>query len=265
MKGLVDYHTHTPLCGHAEGSPDDFIRAAVRAGLSEIGFSDHAPLPTGLREGITMLPEQVEEYLALVGSARERHTGSIVVKTAMEVDFPFHDSFDRRYLADDRIDYLIGSCHFIDGWGFDNPDHLDEFDHRNIDTVYADYFAIVSGLIAAGVFNIIGHFDLVKKFGHRSRADQSGMVRRLAGECAARGIAVEINTSGLRKPAGEMYPSASILSILFDEGVPLTLGSDAHNPDEVAYEFALAAEAAKKAGYRSISGFSKKKRYDIPL
>ncbi|HSV97323.1 MAG TPA: histidinol-phosphatase HisJ family protein [Spirochaetota bacterium] len=265
MKGLADYHTHTPLCGHAEGSPDDFIRAAVRAGLSEIGFSDHAPLPAGLREGITMLPEQVEEYLSLVEAARGRHGDAIVVRTAMEVDFPFHDSFDRRYLTDGRIDYLIGSCHFIDGWGFDNLDHLHGFDHRDIDSVYDDYFAILSSLIAAGAFNIVGHFDLVKKFGHRARADHSAMVRRIAGECAARDVAIEINTSGLRKPAGEMYPSGSILSILFDEGVPLALGSDAHNPDEVAYEFARAAEAARKAGYRSISGFSRRRRYDIPL
>lgn len=265
MKGLADYHTHTPLCGHAEGSPDDFIRAAVRAGLSEIGFSDHAPLPPGLREGITMLPRQVEEYLSLIDSARGRHGGAIAVKTAMEVDFPFHESLDRRYLTDGRIDYLIGSCHFIDGWGFDNPDNLPEFDRRDIDAVYADYFSIVSELIATGVFNIIGHFDLVKKFGHRARADHGEMVRRIARACAARGVAIEINTSGLRKPVGEMYPSEPILSILFDEGVPLALGSDAHNPDEVAYEFALAAGTARKIGYRSISGFSKRKRYDIPL
>ncbi|MCU0843963.1 MAG: histidinol-phosphatase HisJ family protein [Spirochaetes bacterium] len=265
MKGLADYHTHTPLCGHAVGSPDDFIRAAVRAGLSEIGFSDHAPLPAGLREGITMRPEQVEDYLSLVEAARGRHGDAITVKTAMEVDFPFHESFDRRYLTDVRIDYLIGSCHFIDGWGFDNPEHLDEFDQRDIDAVYDDYFAILSSLIAAGVFNIVGHFDLVKKFGHHARADHSATVRRIAVECAERNIAVEINTSGLRKPAGEMYPSGSILSILFDAGVPLTLGSDAHNPDEVAYEFSLAAEAARRAGYRSISGFSRRKRYDIPL
>ena len=265
MKGLADYHTHTPLCGHAEGSPDDFILAAIRAGLAEIGFSDHAPLPEGLREGITMLPEQTEEYFSMVDAARSRHGSSIAVRTAMEVDFPFHASFDRSYLADGRIDYLIGSCHFIDGWGFDNPDYIHGFESRDIDQVYSDYFAILQNLVVSGAFNIIGHFDLVKKFGHRPRSDFSGHIRRIARECAARDVAVEINTSGLRKPVCEMYPSVDILSILFDEGVPITLGSDAHNADEVAHEFTLAAETAKTAGYRRVSGFVKRRRYDIPL
>lgn len=265
MKGLADYHTHTPLCGHAEGSPDDFIRAALRAELSEIGFSDHAPLPEGLREGITMLPEQTEEYLSIVDAARSRHGSSIEVRTAMEVDFPFHPSFDRRYLSDARIDYLIGSCHFIDGWGFDNPDNIQGFESRDIDQVYSDYFTILEELVASGAFNIIGHFDLVKKFGHRPTSDFSGHIRRIARQCAALDIAVEINTSGLRKPVREMYPSAEILSILFDAGVPITLGSDAHSADEVGHEFALAALAARTAGYRRISGFAKRRRYDIPL
>jgi histidinol-phosphatase (PHP family) len=265
LKGLADYHTHTSLCGHAEGSPDDFIRAAARAGLSEIGFSDHAPLPEGLREGITMRPDQTEEYLSIIESARERHASSIAVKTALEVDFPFHPSFDRRYLTDRRIDYLIGSCHFIDGWGFDNPENLHGFDDRDIDRVYSDYFTILEQLAASGAFNIIGHFDLVKKFGHRPRSDFGASVRRIARECAARNVAVEINTSGLRKPVREMYPAAEILTILFDENVPLALGSDAHNADEVAYGFDLAVDAARAAGYRRISGFSGRRRYDIPL
>ncbi len=265
MKGLADYHTHTTLCGHAEGSPDDFIRAAMRAGLSEIGFSDHAPLPEGLREGITMLPEQTEEYISIVDAARSRYGSFITVRTAMEVDFPFHPSFDRRYLSDGRIDYLIGSCHFIDGWGFDNPDNIHGFESRDIDRVYSDYFTILEKLVLSGAFNIIGHFDLVKKFGHRPRSDFSNRIRRIARECAARDVAVEINTSGLRKPVREMYPSADILSILFDEGVPLSLGSDAHSADEVAHEFALAAQAARTAGYRRVSGFEKRRRYDIPL
>jgi histidinol-phosphatase (PHP family) len=263
--GLVDYHTHTALCGHATGSVDDYVRAAVERGLSEIGFSDHAPLPGHLREGITMKPDEMEFYLGLVADARDRHDGTIIIKTGMEVDYPFHDSLDPRYFNDARIDYLIGSCHFIDEWPFDHPGFMDEFERRDIDEVYRRYYEILGGLIRTGMFNIIGHLDLVKKFGHRPRADFASILRELARLCAASGTAVEINTAGLRKPVGELYPSRMIIDILFDENVPVTLGSDAHAPGEVAHEFHLAVGELHDAGYRSIAGFAGKKRYAIPL
>ncbi|MCX7680185.1 MAG: histidinol-phosphatase HisJ family protein [Spirochaetes bacterium] len=260
--GLVDYHNHTSLCGHATGSLDDYIEVAIEKGLAEIGFADHAPLPEGLREGITMYPEQIESYLSSIAACAEKYKHRIKVRTGLEVDFPLHNTFDKNYLTDERIDYLIGSCHIIDGWLFDHPDHIDGFSTRDIDEIYKRYYEILHDLIKSGYFQILGHFDLVKKFGHRAKKDFSKEISSLfAG--SSQMIAVEINTAGLRKPVGEIYPSGQILSLLFSLDVPVTLGSDAHAPDEVAYEFAKAVELLKKTGYRKISSFQKRKRYDI--
>ncbi len=260
----VDYHIHTPLCGHADGTPEDFAEAAIAANVAEIGFSDHAPLPEPLRAGITMSTDEIENYLTLVQDAKERYAGRLSVKIGLEVDYPLHASFPRWYFSDPRFDYLIGSCHFIDGWGFDNPDHAAEFDRRDVNAVYRRYFEILRNLVQSNLFNIIGHIDLVKKFGHRATGNCSDAIRAIFSPLPEN-VAVEINTSGLRKPVREMYPSREILGVLFERNVPVTLGSDSHTPCEVGYEFYQALSAIKDAGYRKISGFVKRKRFDITL
>lgn len=262
---LPDYHVHTYLCGHAAGDPNEYIKTALDKGIAEIGFSDHAPLPVELRAGITMAPDDMEPYLTMIRNLREDYKTRIKVKSGLEVDYPFHNSFDRRYLRDPRLDYIIGSCHFIGDWAFDHPREIDEFNRRDIDGIYGDYFSILGKLIETDSCNILGHFDLVKKFGHRARSDFRNTVARLARRCAEKGIAVEINTSGLRKPVSEVYPSETIIAVLYSENVPLTLGSDSHSPEEVGYEFDRAVASIRNAGYRKISGFIKRKRYDILL
>lgn len=262
---LVDYHIHTELCEHASGTTDEYIEAAINIGLNEIGFSDHAPLPPGLREGITMTSDQTEQYISLIEGKREEYKGRIKVKVAFEVDFPLMDSFDRKYLSDPRLDYMIGSCHFLEDWAFDHPSNISEFDNRDINDVYRQYYKIIGQLARSRYFNIIGHLDLVKKFGHRPVDDLTGILEKLSMVLAENEITVEINTAGLRKPVEEIYPSDEILDILFRMNVPVTLGSDSHAPQEVGYSFEKAIKKAHKAGYRKISGFSKKKRYDIAI
>ncbi len=263
---LVDYHTHTELCGHAKGSVDNYIQEAIEKDLKEIGFSDHAPLPENLRKGITMLPEETELYIKLIEEKKQQYKDRIKIKIGFEIDFPLMDSLDRKYLHDPRLDYLIGSCHFLGDWAFDHPDNIAEFNNRDIDQTYRDYYKIIYDMIQSGFFNIIGHFDLMKKFGHRPAADLTRTIENLASGIAKNvNMAAELNTAGMRKPVGEMYPSDEIINVFFRMNTPVTLGSDSHLPEEVGYLFDEAIEKIKRAGYRKICGFSKKQRYDIVL
>jgi histidinol-phosphatase (PHP family) len=262
---LLNLHNHTPLCGHATGSVDDYVEAAIKQGAACIGFSDHAPLPAGLRDNVTMSPEQTEDYISMLESARKKHQDRIEILIGFEVDFPLHEDFSRSYFFDERLDYLIGSCHFIDGWAFDHEGFINEFSRRDINDIYGRYYEIVEGLIDSRLFNIMGHFDLVKKFGHRATADFSETIEALAGKLAACGMAFEVNTSGLIKPVGEMYPSRDIIEIFFRKNVAVTLGSDSHAPEHVCYGFDLALEELRRAGYRKITGFRKRRPFEILL
>jgi histidinol-phosphatase (PHP family) len=262
---MVDFHTHTILCEHATGYPDDYAAAAVKKGITTLGFSDHAPLPDGLREGVTMRINDVENYIAMVETTKDTFKGKIDVRLGFEVDFPLHPTFDSGYFTDPRIDYLIGSCHYLGKWPLDHQDYKEDYFTRGVDNVYSAYYDALEACAASGLFNIIGHFDLAKKFGYRPERDMTPKITAVAKAAARTNTAVEMNTAGLRKPVGEIYPSPEIVKILFDCDVPVTLGSDAHAPEEVGADFAKAVELVKKCGYRKIASFEKRQLSFIDL
>jgi histidinol-phosphatase (PHP family) len=262
---MVDYHMHTKLCGHATGTVEEYIESALSKGIREIGFSDHAPMPEATRRGFTMSADEVEPYIRMIEDQRDRYEGRIAVRLGFEVDYPLLNSFDDRYFSDPRIDYLIGSCHFIDEWPFDHPDYTSGYSERDINDIYSQYYSVLESLAGSKLFNIAGHFDIIKKFGYRAERDFSAAIEKIARIMAANDLAAEINTAGMAHPAGEIYPSEAILAVFFNCNVPVTLGSDAHAPERIGCLFQKAVEIITRTGYRKISGFAKRKRYDIAL
>jgi len=231
MIPIVDYHMHTPLCGHAVGEPLEYAEAAMEAGLEEIGFSDHAPFVHYEDLGVTMNIKQLPEYYRMTEDVRKKYSNLLRIKIGIEADFvPGYEEKTKAILEDYPYDYVIGSVHFIKDWGFDNPDEYDKWDDHNVDLVYHDYYDLLRQSARSGLFDIMGHVDLVKKFGHRSTQDITDEVRKTAQVFKECGVAVEINTAGLRKPVREIYPSLSNLKLYAEAGVPLTFGSDAHDP-----------------------------------
>jgi len=262
---MVNYHNHTTLCGHAIGEIDEYIVKAIEHGVIEFGFSDHAPVPLHLRDGISMSPEDVPGYINLIMAKKEEYKHKIDIKLGFEVDFPLFDSFENKHLLDPRIDYIIGSTHYMGDWGVDNPDEISRYNERDIDDIYRDYFALIEGLVDARFCDVVGHLDLIKKFGHRSKTEMTPVIQRIAKKMSLYGIAAEINTSGLRKPVEEIYPSGEIIKILFQENVPVTMGSDSHSPEDVCSGYTPAIEKMKSAGYRKVSGFTNRKRHELQL
>lgn len=260
---MVNYHNHTILCGHASGGLDEYITKAIENGIKEFGFSDHAPVPLHIRDGISMSPEDVPGYISSILQKKKEYSNKIDIKLGFEIDYPFFSTYDEKYVTNPDVDYIIGSVHYLGDWGVDNPDEVHRFKDRNIDDIYREYYSLLDRLVDSGFCNIVGHFDLVKKFGHRPVSDMTPLVRKIARKIASRGIAVEINTSGLRKPVNEIYPSDEIINILFQENVPVTLGSDSHSPDDVCSGYPLAIGKLKSAGYGKISGFTRRKRHEL--
>jgi histidinol-phosphatase (PHP family) len=155
--------------------------------------------------------------------------------------------------------------HFIDDWGFDDRRYLAGYHRWDTDALYARYFATVADSADTGLFDTIGHTDLVKKFGHRARTDQSANYRCLAERFARAGVCVEVNTGGLRKPVGEAYPHPDLLRACQQAGVPVTFGSDAHAPAEVAADLARAADVMRTAGYEQFVTFDRRRRTPLSL
>jgi histidinol-phosphatase (PHP family) len=247
---LPDYHTHTARCGHAKGSAADYVEAARSRGLSGIGISDHLPLLHTTDPGVTMSLDELSAYVAEVQELKAKYPGYVYL--GIEADYRRDTIQDVvELLRTHPFDYVIGSVHFLDGWGFDDPSQVGEFEERDVDEVYRTYYAHLEEAAGAGAFTMLGHLDLVKKFGHRPVDSLDAEIERVADKMAGHGVVAEINTSGLHKPVAEIYPSDHVLAILRRRGVAVTFGSDAHTPTDVGRDLVAAVYAATKAGFCS--------------
>ncbi|MCM3593006.1 histidinol phosphate phosphatase domain-containing protein [Brevibacillus borstelensis] len=164
-------------------------------------------------------------------------------------------------------DHVIGSVHFVGGWGFDNPDTQSRFAETDLRLLYRDVFQTVEEAISSGLFDIIAHLDNLKVFGHRPEEEQLlPYYQRIAQLLRQHDTATEINT-GLfyRYPVKEMCPSPSFLRVLREQGVPITTSSDAHFPDHLGSFLPEARKALKAAGYTEIVTFEKRVRREAAL
>ncbi len=266
---VPDYHMHTPRCNHAVGSVEDYAAAAHAAGLDEIGMSDHSPMPNGFDAAWRMRGEELDDYLREVARARARWAGRLAIRIGLEADFhPGSEDYVAAMIAGYDWDFVIGSVHFIGDWGFDNPDYLAEWERRDIEQAWCDYFELVAASIESDMFDIIGHPDLIKKFGHRPspparRAEQA--IERMLQTARRHEACLEISSAGLRKPVGEIYPAEAIVARAAALGIPFAFGSDAHAPGEVGHGMDDCLALLWRHGVREIATFENRRRIMRPI
>lgn len=259
-RSLVDYHIHTRLCGHATGEPRDYVRSAIRKGLSEIGFADHMPLLRMRDDRLTMAPDDLPRYVKLIEDLRDS-TDDLQIRLGIEMDY-FPEQMDEIWEAasDFEFDYVYGAVHYIDGWGFSDSRYLSSYQGRDPDETYESYFDLFCRAARDGGFDIMAHPDLVKKHGIRTELPVEEMYENAATALREADVAIEINTSGLRKTALEPYPTLGFVRVCAENRVPVTLGSDAHAPDQVGMDFDIALDLLTRAGITEIATFEGRKR-----
>jgi histidinol-phosphatase (PHP family) len=252
---------HTPLCHHAVGEPEEYARRAVDLGLTEIGFSDHSPMRQENFDVWRMNLSQLDEYVAKVRVAQKKFP-QLAIRLALEVDYlPGHEAWIRELAAMHPWDYFIGSVHYVsDSWAIDDPQKLSEWNHRDSSEVWRIYFERLTMAAESKLFEIIGHADLPKKFGHRPQGDITPLYEKFLNAAKISGCAIELNTAGLRKDCKEIYPSRQILELAFQKNVPISFGSDAHAPQEVGMNFAEAVQLARSVGYTEACQFISRRR-----
>jgi histidinol-phosphatase (PHP family) len=247
---MNDYHMHTAL-SDGEGEMDAFVARAATLGLAEIGFSDHLVPDAFDEEGYGLPGQDVARYAGDVRRAASRADGPGVL-VGIEVDYVPGTEAEMEALLDaERFDYAIGSVHFAAGFPFDMPTFRDDPRWEDVDAVYRAYWDTVAAAAAWGRFDVVGHLDLVKKFGHRPAAPMAAAEDAALEAIRDAGLAIELNTSGLRGAAGEAYPGPALLARAAALGIPLVLGSDAHTAADVGRDFDRAVALARAAGYEA--------------
>jgi histidinol-phosphatase (PHP family) len=257
---------HTPLCRHAVGEPVELAARAIGLGLTEIGFSDHSPMAQDDFDDWRMKASELDVYVQKVEVARKKFP-QLAIKLALEVDYlPGHEPWILDLSSKHPWDYLIGAVHYVsDSWALDNPHQISEWKSQRPIDVWTAYFDRLTMAAESGLFDIIAHADLCKKFCFYPQEDVAPAITRFLAAAKQKDVAVELNTAGLRKDCHEIYPSQKVVDLACSMRVPITFGSDAHAPGEVGMNFADALLSAKKAGYSESCCFTRRKRISKPL
>ncbi|MDX9852349.1 MAG: histidinol-phosphatase HisJ family protein [Tenuifilaceae bacterium] len=252
---MIDYHMHTYF-SDGKNSHEEMLTSAAYKGLSEIGFSDHICLkPVGWATKLEAIPAMRNRIISI----KEDETTPIKVKFGAEVDYiPGLTKGIGELITSLPLDYCIGSVHFIDDWNFDTD--IAPYDGIDIDAFYNRYFALVEESAKSGLFDIIGHADLAKKFAYYPSFDLNPYYEHAAKVFKEANVVVEVNTSGRIKPCKEFYPSAQFVNALVKHRVPLTLGSDAHVEQNVGQFFADAINELRALGVKELVRFTNRKR-----
>lgn len=260
----VDLHNHTPLCQHATGTPEQYIQKAIALGIDIYGFSCHAPMEFDTRYRMSL--EQLPTYLAMLQELRARYEGQIDVRIGLEVDFiKGREQLIESQVLDAQVDYLVGSVHFLSDWGFDNPEFIGHYKHTDITQCWSDYLDSISLMAQSGLFQIIGHFDLLKIFDNPPPPALLPKLRKSLESIKDNACVLEINSAGLRKPCAEQYPSREILRIAKELEIPITFASDAHSLEQVGAGYEICRELALDLGYTHICAFKDKERETFAL
>ena len=296
---LVDYHMHLERGPFAPDWLARFLAVAGARGVAEIGVSEHiyrfsaaqeaygawwedapsdesqaggAPAPSSpgtrafaARWWTSRGGQSLDEYAGLLHAAAR---AGLPVRLGIEADyFPAREAAIRCVLDQAPFDFVIGAVHWLGAWGFDLLDVPGLWDGRDVDDAYRAYFALLGQAARSGLFDIMAHPDLIKVMGHRPSPalDLDALYNEAAEAFAAGGVAVEVSTAGLRKPVGELYPHPAFLRACRRRGVPLSLASDAHRPEDVACDFDQAVALARACGYREVLTFAGRQARPVPL
>jgi histidinol-phosphatase (PHP family) len=255
---MIDYHIHTKLCKHASGEVYQYVENCINAGIKEMAFTDHIPLPRNFDSSHRMGYHEMDIYCNWIDEARNRYP-EIKIRLGVEADYyeGFED-FISEFTQKFELDLVIMSIHFIKHWPGDNWILNYSFPHKTQNDIYEDYLAVLINGIQTGLFDVLGHVDLIKKPGDSLVKVIPDKVEKLLFEIKKNKIAIEINTSGFRREVCEPYPGFDWFPYIKKYELPITIGSDAHNPEQVALEFEFVYSQIEKYGIDKLVSFEKR-------
>lgn len=263
---------------------DLYLLEAKRKGLREVGIVDHlyrfketrayfeknidlSNTDIGNKQRIWLdqvMTESMENFVHAIAEAKDRWASQgVTLRLGMEADyFPGSEDELKELLGGYEWDYIIGSVHFIYGWGFDNPDTQEHFHNYHLEDLYSDFYTVVEKAIRSKIFNFVAHLDNLKVFNYRPIESQLlKHYEKIAKALVESDTATEIN-AGLyyRYPVKEMCPSPAFLDVLISEGVKFTTSSDSHFPDDIGAFINQNTETLLKKGVTEIATFEKQQR-----
>jgi len=220
-------------------------------------MSDHAPTEKEPFDDWRMNQSDLPEYYELIERARNHAGDRLPVRAGLECDWlQSCENWIEKLAESYKWDYLIGSVHYIGNkWDFDNPKWIGKWGETDVEEAWTLYWQTYSNMAKSRLFDILGHPDLIKKFGFKPAGDLRRFYEPVIAAIASSDSAIELNTAGFHKPCAEQYPSKEFLKLASSAGIPIVLSSDAHSPSEVGRNFDEGLELLHSSGYQNLAFF----------
>jgi histidinol-phosphatase (PHP family) len=251
---LIDYHLHVVAHDDRPMTVENILAycdVAKERGILQMGITEH---------------DRYLDEIDLAAFQEAREQTDVELRLGIEIDFVLGKE-ERMELDSTALpyDYVIGSVHRVGGEEVDRATDQSIYEKWDTYDLYEAYYANVRKAALSGRFEVLGHPDLIKIFRRFPEEDITGMLEETADAVAESGIVVDVNSAGLRKPIGEIYPSRKLLEMFRRRGVPIILSSDAHAPGEVGMGYDKSLPLVRDVGYREVVTFRNRERGVLPL
>lgn len=247
---LYDQHVHSNFSFDSQTEMESQFEQALKLGLKGVTITEHFSVdPLDVSYGVL----RYAEYRERVTACQKKYAGRLSIGCGLEIGEP-HLTKCRQVLDETlkqmELDFIIGSVHNIGSVKlslYKRDKTKNEF--------YTNYFQEILQMVKTADFDIVGHMDLSKRYGFESFGNYDfeqykEVITEILKTVIERNKGIEINTSGFRNKVGICYPSPQIVQLYHDlGGKHITLGSDAHTPDVLAYDFDRAVKILKDAGF----------------
>jgi histidinol-phosphatase (PHP family) len=264
---IVDYHVHTPYCGHAHGQIIQYIQTAVQKGFQEIGFTDHlgryylSKVQKKRYWDWGMSERDLARYFSELSDLREVFANQIKIKIGLEIDF-IEGAEDLLHKITDNylLDFSIGSIHCMPRLSWK---HLSDIENKNTDDIYAEYFRLTNAAIKSKLFQSIAHMDFIWRHLSLPKKDSDiifSYIDETVKTASEHKMCIEVNANGLMWALAHMIDENDLFFYLLrkikEYNVSITLGSDAHEPFFVGKAFPQLLTVLKEHGITTVSTFT---------
>lgn len=258
----ADYHLHCNFSSDSDAEPRDMIEQAIQLGLNKMCFTDHMDYDFPSEKYPFVF--EPGDYFKTLSSLREEYKNKIQVLIGIELGLrPYLKERYQQLLARYDFDFVIGSSHLV---GDVDPYLKVYWEDKNEKQGIADYFSSISANVAAFTgFDVYGHIDYAIRYAPNTNKDfiysQYGdILDEALTKIIHGGIGIEANTSGYKYGLGAPHPHPSILKRYKELGGEIiTIGSDGHKPEHLAYDFDIIRDLLLSLGYKYYTVYEKRK------
>lgn len=264
---LPDYHFHTNFSGDSETPMRAQLERAISLGMTSLCVTDHHDYDVDSVIDFTL---QTDQYFEAMSALREEYKDRIDLRIGIELGLQTHlKEYYRELLSSYPFDFVIGSTHFINR---KDPAYPEFFKGREEQKAYLQYFqATLDNVKNIDNYDVAGHIDYIVRYGpNKARYYSYEAYRDILDDILRaiieRGKGIECNTAGFRKGIGQPNPCAGILKRYKELGGEIiTIGSDAHIPEDLGADFQTAGELLKQCGFSYYTEFRRRKPEFKPL